>query len=209
MENHIKKIREHLDKQEDTRDELLDISHRVIRKSSSAMASLHRDDNETVSVELKEMEKEITKLNKILKTEPQFSEHGTVIAAYREFSEVILTKSLINEEKLPGPDEINVIYKGYAQALAETIGELRRHLLNLLREDEVEEAQQIHERMEGVFDTLEQLDYPDSILPGFRHRRDGARKTLEKTRTDITRAIRERELERALSKTETKMEGEK
>lgn len=209
MENHIKKIREHLDKQENTRDELLDISHRVIQKSSSAMAALHRDDNKTVTGKLEEIEGDIKKLGKILESEPQFSDHGTVVAAYREFAEVILTKSLINGEELPDPDEINVIYKGYAQALAETIGELRRHLLNLLREDEVEEAQQIHGRMEKVFDALEQFDYPDSILPGFRHRRDGARKTLEKTRADITRAVRERKLERALSETETKMEGEK
>lgn len=201
MDDLIKKIRTYLDEQERIRDEVLEVSHAAIRRSSSAMAALHRGEREEVSEELESVEKRISRLNGILDSYPNFSDHGALIAAHREYSEVILTRALIDGEDLPGPDEIDVHYKGYAQALAEAIGELRRHLLDLLREDEVEEAQHVHRRMERVFDRLEQFDYPNSILPGMRERRDGARKSLEMTRADVTRAVREERLEDALSET--------
>lgn len=204
MDAPVDKIREYLDEQEETREELLDISHRAIRKSSSVMASLHRGDRGEVSEGLGEIKEDIGKLNDILDSEPQFSNHGALIAAHREYAEIILTEAFIKGEELPDPEEMGVLYKAYAQALAESLGELRRHLLNLLREDEVEEAREIHDRMEEIFGLLEQFDYPDSILPGIKHRRDGARKTLEKTRADITRAVREKKLREALSEAERK-----
>ncbi len=55
MREKIEKILEYLDKLEDTREQMLDISHRSIRKSSSAMAALHRGDME----EFKEKKQEI------------------------------------------------------------------------------------------------------------------------------------------------------
>ncbi len=43
MREKIEKILEYLDKLEDTREQMLDISHRSIRKSSSAMAARARE----------------------------------------------------------------------------------------------------------------------------------------------------------------------
>lgn len=207
MEKNVRKILDFLDGQEEVRENLLDVSHKAIRKSSIAIAALHRGDDEEFSEKIETIEEDIEKLNNILKEEPQFAEHGSLIAAHREFSEAVLTRALMNGEELPGPDEIEVHYKGYAQALAETTGELRRHLLDLLRKDRLERAQKIHERMEKVFDHLQQFDYPDSILSGMKHRKDVARKNLEKTRADITRAIREKGLEKALKRAEDLFEG--
>ncbi|KXA97250.1 hypothetical protein AKJ38_01655 [candidate division MSBL1 archaeon SCGC-AAA259I14] len=206
MKESINKIIKYLDDQEETREELLDISHRAIRKASSAIAALHREDDEKFSEIIENIEGDIEKLNTILEKEPQFSDHGSLIAAHREFSEALLTNALMEGDELPDPDEIKVHYKGYAQALAETTGELRRHLLDLLRKDDLEQAQKVHERMEKVFDHLERFDYPDSILSGMRHRRDVARKNLEKTRGDITRALREKKLEKALKDAEKSLE---
>ncbi len=206
MREFIDKIRKDLDEQEEKREKILDISHKVIRKSSSAMAALHRSDMEEVSEELEEIREEIENLNNLTETSPQFIDHGTLIAAHREFSEVVITRDVIQSEGLPDPDNLDVHYKGYTQALPEAIGELHRHVLNLLRNDKVERAEQVHEKMERIFDLVQQFDYPDSILPGVKHRRDGARKTLKKTRDAVTRAVREKKLEDALEKTETKLE---
>ncbi len=206
MQDSLEKIRDRLDDQEETRDELLDISHRVIRKSSSAMAALHRGDRDEVSRELAESGEDIEKLNGIIDSEPQFTDHGTLIAAHREFSEVAITRALMDGEDLPDPDDLKVHYKGYAQALPEAVGELYRHVLNLLRNDRVERAEEVHETMEGLFGLIEQFDYPDSILPGMKHRRDGARNSLKETRDAVTRAVREKKLEEALKRTERSLE---
>lgn len=205
MYDSVRKILDYLDELEESREEMLDISHKAIRKSSAAMASLHRGANEEVSEKIKDIEADIKKLNKILDSKPQFTDHGALIAAHREYAEVILTKTLIKGEEIPDAGAINVLYKSYAQALAEAVGELRRHFLNLLRKDKVKESNKLHEKMERIFDQLQQFDYPDSILPGMKHRKDVARKILEKTRADITRAVREKSLEEALKNTEKKI----
>lgn len=206
MEEKAEKIRKYLDNQEEIREKLLDIARDSIRKSSSAIAAFHHGNDEKYEEKLEEVRRYIDKLNEITDEEPYFLSHGSLIAAHREFSEAVFTRVLINGEEFPSPDELSVSYRGYAQALPETVGELRRHVLNLLREGDLDEAQRIHERMERVFDQLEQFDYPDSILSGMKHRRDGARKSLEKTRADITRAVRERKLEEALKNAEEEVE---
>ncbi|KXA91462.1 hypothetical protein AKJ57_01140 [candidate division MSBL1 archaeon SCGC-AAA259A05] len=205
MHDTITKIREHFDRKEEIREELLDISHRSIRKSSRAMTALHRGNEREVADQLEEIKDDIKKLNKILESESQFSDHGALIAAHREYAEIVLTKTLMEDGELPGVEELGVLHKAYVQALAEAIGELRRHFLNLLRKDEVEKSRKIHEKMEKIFDVLDQLDYPDSILPGIKHKKDVARRTLEKTREDVTRAIREKRLEKALAETERRL----
>lgn len=206
MREKIEKILEYLDQLEETRERMLDISHRSIRKSSSAMAALHREDMQAFEEKKKEIEEHISELNEILESDPQFHDHGALIAAHREYAELIITDFLMRGGEVPDPDDLDVLYEGYAQALPESVGELRRHLLNSLREGEVEKAEEIHERMERVFELIEQFDYPDSILPGMKHRRDTARKTLEDTRADVTRAVRERKLEEILSKREGNLE---
>lgn len=201
----VKEIRKYLDKQEETRDNLLSLSNEIIRRCSRAMATLHKGEKKEVQEGIKEIRGKLEKLNKILDSEPQFIDHGAVIAANREFAELMLTKAAVENEQFPKVKEIDVLPKGYAQALAETIGELRRHFLDLLRKDEMKEAKRIYDLMEKIFDLLEQFDYPDSILPGMKHRCDVARKSLEITRADITRAVREDKLEKALTKTEEKL----
>ena len=202
MKDNIQKILSYLDNQEKTRDELLDISNRARRKSSSAISALHRGDDEEAVEKLQKIQEDIKKINRILTKEPKFSDHGAVITAHREFAEATIFKEIKDEKKVPDPDNLAVLYPAYAQAMAEAVGELRRHFLNLLRKDETEKAQKIHDKMEKIFDLLEQFDYPDSILPGMKHRKDMVRKVLEKTRADITRAIREKKLEKALKRTE-------
>lgn len=206
MTDPIGKLLDFLDEQEQTRNELLDTAHEAIRGSLSAMSALHRGDKDKVSKELESVEENILELNEVLERYPEFKDHGTVVAAHREYSEVILTRDLMDGKELPDPEDLEVLFKGYAQALAETIGELRRHVLDLLRKDKVDQAVEVHERMEKTFSIVEQFDYPDSILHGMRNRRDGARRSLEETRADITRAVREKSLEEAFEAAGEKQE---
>ncbi|MEA1905105.1 MAG: haloacid dehalogenase, partial [Candidatus Hadarchaeota archaeon] len=83
----------------------------------------------------------------------------------------------------------------------------RRHVLDLIRADKIVEAEQMLGRMEDIFALLMEFDYPGSILPEMRHKRDVARRVLEQTRGDITTATRQRKLEEALKRAERKLEG--
>lgn len=168
------------------------------------MTVLHRGEN--IDDYIEKIRECINSLNEIIESEPQFSDYGMLSAAHREYAEVIITRELMIEDELPSINDINVSKKAYIQALAESIGELRRHALDLLRLDEIDKAINIFERMEKVFDMLTEFDYPDSILSGFRRRRDVARRMIEKTRGDITNAARVRKLEESLNKVECRFD---
>ncbi|MBS3815348.1 MAG: hypothetical protein KGY45_02145 [Hadesarchaea archaeon] len=202
----IEEIKSFLESQEEVRGKILDVSHRAIRKSSSAMTALHRNDFEEVKEILSEAREDIETLNEILDSEPQFSDYGALLAAHREYAEVNLTMAFIRGEEPGSPEDLGVLKKAYVQALAESVGELRRHTLDLLRGDKVSEASEIYDKMEEIFDELTEFDFPDSILSGFRHRRDVARRSLEKTRGDLTNAVRQKNLEASLEEVERKLE---
>jgi translin len=56
--------------------------------------------------------------------------------------------------------------------------------------------------MDDIYTVLVTMDFPDAITGGLRHTTDQVRGILEKTRGDITMAVRQGELERKLSQYE-------
>ncbi|MEM2908122.1 MAG: hypothetical protein QXP65_02865, partial [Candidatus Hadarchaeales archaeon] len=83
---------------------------------------------------------------------------------------------------------------------ADVAGELRRRALDLIRANEVQAAERVLELMEEILELLMEFDYPDAVLPGMKRRQDMVRRMVEKTRGDVTTAIRQQRLEDALGR---------
>ncbi len=128
------------------------------------------------------------------------ADSGIILSAYQEYGEAMVVQALIRDGKLLTPEELSIPYKPYLAALADAAGELRRHTLDLIRADEVDRAEQALKFMEEIFELLMEFDYPDAILPGMKRRQDMVRRVLEKTRGDLTIALRQQRLERALER---------
>jgi len=207
MSEMVERIRHYLDAQEEVRERVLEASRKVVRNSARAMAALHRKDQATLERTLEEARGGIKTLSEVVGENPRLEDYGPIPTAYCEFAEVKLVQALANGQELPEPEKLGVPYKPYLAALGDAVGELRRHALDLIRADEVAEAEQALKQMEEIFDLLMEFDYPNSILPGVRHRRDVARRVLENTRGDVTTALRQRKLEEALKRAERKLEG--
>jgi len=201
----VKRIRRYLDAQEEIRDRVLEISRRTVRNSAQAMAALHRGDEATLRKAMREARREISLLSKMVKKFPHLEDYGPVATAYQEFAEVKLVQALSKGKELPGPEELGIPYKPYLAALADSVGEFRRRVLDLIRTDKVAEAERTLGLMEEIFSMLMEFDYPSSILPGMRHKCDVARRVLEETRSDVTTALRQQRLEHALEKKEGKL----
>ncbi len=202
MSEIVERIRRQLDSREEVRNRVLEASRKTIREASRAITALHRRDDETVEDAIKIAQEGVKVLDDAVKANPWLEDYGAINSAYREYAEILLVKSLMNRANMPEPEEIGVPYKPYLGGLADTVGELRRHALDQIRNDDVEGAEKTLDKMEEIFGILSEFDYPDSILQGMRHKRDAARSTLEKTRGDVTTALRQRKLEQALKKTE-------
>ncbi|HEX9815858.1 MAG TPA: hypothetical protein VGB18_02665, partial [Candidatus Thermoplasmatota archaeon] len=83
--------------------------------------------------------------------------------------------------------------------VADTIGELRRRVLNLLLADKVNEARKAFDQMESLFGALLDVDAPDPLVPA-RAKRDQARGILERTRGDLVTTKKTKDLEKKVDR---------
>src|SRR5581483_10609189 len=90
----------------------------------------------------------------------------------------------------------------FLNGLGEAVGELRRYLLDLLRRGEAEGCERLLGYMDDIYALLVTLDYPDALTGGLRRTTDNTRGILEKTRGDLTLALRQEALVAALQAVE-------
>ena len=82
--------------------------------------------------------------------------------------------------------------------MAEAIGELRRHILDLMRHGELKRCEELLGAMDDIYYLLVSMDYPDGITFGLRRLTDVARSIIERTRGDFTTSTIQSSLRAAL-----------
>lgn len=196
----VKEMRGHFNAQFKIRERLFDLSRRVVRNSAKAIISTHRGDEKSARGFIGQARKELKVLLKIAGGSPQFLTYGSVIMAQQEYAEAEIFRNLVEKGELLRPEKIGVSYLPYLGGLADVVGELRRRSLDEIRNGDVAGAESTLRQMEDLFEMLMEFDYPDAVLPGMKRKQDVARQVLEKTRGDMTVAIRQEKLEKALRK---------
>jgi translin len=129
---------------------------------------------------------------------PDLLHGGFVHNAQKEYAEACITLVLVSGENLPDPDELGISYAAYLNGLGEAAGELRRHLLDTLRGGYVNHCEEVLEAMDDIYSLLVTIDFHDALTGGLRRTTDMVRGVLERTRGDLTVALRQSELERKL-----------
>ena len=125
--------------------------------------------------------------------------------ALKEFTEARIVYALVKGEALPDPEELGVEHATYLKGLAESVGELRRRCLDLLRDGYSKEVELLLSYMDDIYEVLVTMDYPDAITMGLRRLTDIVRGITERTRGDVTVSLREQKLEKSLRDLETRL----
>lgn len=196
----MERMREYFDSQAKMREQALEASRATIRASARAISAIHRGDYKEADEFLAGARSGLNALAAITKEVPEMADSGTVISAQQEYGEAELVKAAIMEGKLLEVQDLGITYKAYLGALADAAGELRRYILDMIRANEIGRAEAALKLMEKIFEILMEFDYADAVLPGMRRRQDMARQILERTRGDLTIALRQQRLEQALEK---------
>jgi translin len=89
--------------------------------------------------------------------------------------------------------------------MAEAATELRRQILDILRQGHSAEAERLLAAMDAIYGVLITFDFPDAITGGLRRRTDTVRGVLERTRGDLTNSLRQQQLRDALARLEGKI----
>jgi len=148
-------------------------------------------------------------LNEVEQTVTIYSElrnTGFVRDAQKEFAEGSITLALVAGERLPEPDELGVDPAAYLNGLGEAVGELRRYLLDSMRKGDLSRGEELLSAMDDIYNILITMDFPDAITGGLRRTTDMVRGVLERTRSDLTLVIRQKDLEERLGKFEGNLE---
>src|SRR5581483_124170 len=185
----------HFSAKHEARERSLAHARLLIRHSGNAIRAIHRREYEAADALLGQARAEIAAIGADLAGLPELYYHNYITDALKEYAEARLTMALVTEAALPLPDELGTGYVAYYNGLAEAVGELRRFALDALRRDDAATGERLLAAMDGIYELLVTIDYPDAVTGSLRRATDAVRGILEKTRGDLTSAAGQRRLE--------------
>jgi translin len=187
-----------LDQVHRAREEALTRCRQTIRACGLAIRAVHRRLPDELSGRMAEAEGALRGAQTVLGPFPTLAAAGFLHDAEKEFAEARLTVALVDGSSLPDAEVLEVGLAAWLNGLAEAASELRRNLLDQLRSGNTTAAERLLGAMEDVYDTLVTVDYPDAITGGLRRTTDALRAVLERSRSDVTTTVLQRELQRAI-----------
>jgi len=205
------KIRTDFDAKDAAREKGLALSREVIRNSANAIRGVHRGEFAEARKLLATTSRMLAQASKALKGHPDIYYAGFLRDAQKEYAEARITLALVHREQIPDPDELKVDYSAYLLGLSEAVGELRRHLLDQMRVQEPTWGEELLTAMDDIYYLLVSFDYPSAISGNLKRATDVTRSIIEKTRGDLTNALRQERLEQAMRRLEERIgagEGE-
>ncbi|MGE5603562.1 MAG: haloacid dehalogenase, partial [Nitrososphaerales archaeon] len=125
-------------------------------------------------------------------------EAGYTQDALKELVEAHTLYAMVRGRPIPGPADLQTPSAAYLNGLAEAASELRRFILDLIRLGRTREGEPYLAVMDDVYIHLVTMDFPDALTGGLRRTTDMLRGVLERTRGDLTVAVRQEELEAAM-----------
>ncbi|MFW6041060.1 MAG: translin family protein [Thermoplasmatota archaeon] len=183
LEEIIGEIDNQLNDKDTVRELALKSSRAIRRLSRRIIKEIHnnKDPQET----FKEALQEVSKIKSIIEDYPELFHAGFLRNGFQELAEAHLLWSISDEEvSFKKPEELGITPSSYLVGLGDLIGELRRMTLDELTEGNIEEAEELLDKMETIKDMLNEFDYPQAIVP-LKNKQDIARSLVEKTRGDI------------------------
>ena len=196
------KIRTVFDAKDEAREKALHLSREVIRNSANAIRGVHRGEFAEARKLIAASARMLGQASKALKGHPDIYYAGFVQDAQKEHAEACITLALVHRDPLPDPDELKVDYSAYLLGLSEAVGELRRHLLDKMRTAETGWGEELLTAMDDIYYLLVSFDYPSAISGNLKRATDVTRSIIEKTRGDLTNALRQERLEGAMRRLE-------
>jgi translin len=199
LEKIAEKIRLNFSVRDTIREKALRLCREIIRHSANAIRAIHRREYTGAKQLLQSASIAVHDLNQeIHNDQNELFQSGFIHDAQKEFAEASITFAIINSEPLPTPEKLHISYPAYLNGMGEAAGELRRYLLDSLRQNDFSRCEDVLSIMDDIYAVLITMDFPDAITCGLKRTTDAVRGILEKTRGDLTLSLRQKELEEKL-----------
>jgi len=199
LENIAAKLRPYFAAEDEARERTLPSCRQVIRHSADAIRAVHRQDHDKAKQLLDSAHELLREINHDLAGHGKLLYSGFIHDAQKEFAEGCITLALIAEKDLPEPKTLGVSNAAYLDGLGESVGELRRYILDSLRRDDFSRCEELLIIMDEIYAILITMDFPELLAHGLRRTTDAVRGIIERTRGDLTVSLRQKDLETKLN----------
>ena len=193
------KIRKVLSDKDEAREKMLPLCRDSIRYSSTTIRAVHRHQFDEAEKLVQSARAVLTEAEKSIADCPELGSAGAVKDAQKEMAEASITLALVNGREIPEPEDLGVDVAAYLNGLGEAVGEIRRYLLDRMRQGDLSRGEELLGIMDDIYSMLLTMDFPDALTGGLRRTTDMVRGVLEKTRSDLTLAITQKSLEKRLA----------
>jgi translin len=191
-------LRNEIDDDDSVREKILPLGRQAVRKCSESVKMAHRGEFDEARTLVTDASQSIIEASQGMSDSDFMLKSKGLDVAYQELAEAVNLISLLERGTFTPPDEYGIPSRAYLSGLADTIGELRRAVLDLLRHDDVERAEGLLGFMEEILEELQTFDYPNALVPDLRRKCDVGRSLVERTRGDVTRAFGQNRLMKKL-----------
>ncbi|HMQ34672.1 MAG TPA: haloacid dehalogenase [Chloroflexaceae bacterium] len=190
------------------REQAIVASRALIRQCANSIRAAHRAEFAEAARLLGEAGQTVAQLNGATAERPDIRFAGYTQDALKEYVEAHLVLAFLGGREPPPAAELGVQAAAYLNGLAEAASELRRAILDGLRRGEVARGEALLQVMDDVYSALVTVDYPDAVTGGLRRTTDALRAVLERTRGDMTAALRQDQLTAAMRELEARLGGQ-
>jgi len=170
-----------------TRDVVILCSHSII--------AAHKGDLRLAREKIKRAEA-VLKVNQ-KKAKNNFKKY--LITPEQEFVEAHSFLAIVENKEIPPLKSLKVSEESYILGLLDCIGELKRFVLDNIRNDQLKKADRIFNVMENLYQALYPFAMYDKIVKEARRKLDVNRILVEETRAVITEEIRRNHFIKALA----------
>ncbi|MFW9849568.1 MAG: hypothetical protein ACFFF4_10515 [Candidatus Thorarchaeota archaeon] len=204
----LNSIREEIDADDQVREKVLPLARSAVRKCSESIKQTHRGKFDEARANLKDAYMLVVQARGEIAKSSHLKKSRILDTAYQEITEAANLLSILEKGVFTTPKDYEIPSRPYLTGLADTIGEIRRAILEKLRNDEIVEAEKLLAIMEHIFEELNSFDYPGALIPDLRRKCDVARSIIERTRGDVTTAVRQDRLVNEIRKYEEDLRRE-
>lgn len=203
----VEPVRARFVERHEARETALGASRDATRAAANAIRAIHRGDGDRADELIARSRAALDRAVSAAGQHPDVLWGGFVQDAAKEYAEARITAAAVRGEPWPTVEEVDVDDGSWLHGLAETVGELRRRCLDLIRGERLDEAERLLETMDDILSALVTIDVPDGLTRGLRRATDVARSVTERTRGDLTNALGQRRLREALDAHRAALEG--
>ncbi|MBN2422399.1 hypothetical protein JXB41_04165 [Candidatus Woesearchaeota archaeon] len=157
-------IKKNMEENEVIREKTIQKSREVIQLSKKLIYALHRKDNKKAQKLFKDINREISELEKIGNKCQKFISFGMYNTAIQEFVEAACYYEFIVNKKIPGFNELKVEYESYLLGLCDLTGELERKAVYSTIDGDYKKVAEIRELVNEIYEQFLQFDLRNSEL---------------------------------------------